>query len=211
MWRPGEVLRDSHTLTISQDVMPDVYRLVVGMYRYPSIEPLGGPADIGLLAVKEPSRVKTTPPGDLRYPAGALDTGEVEFGERITLLGYDRELQEDTLHLTLYWQAERALDRNWTVFMHLLDKTGTLIAQHDSPPSDGRYPTSVWDQGEVVYDRHTLALPSGLSDGGYEMIIGLYSQESGERLPVLDGEGNPVGDSISLFAVVLADGNWQIN
>jgi hypothetical protein len=211
MWRPGEVLRDSHTLTLPQDVMPDVYRLVVGMYRYPSLEPLGGPADVGLLAVKDPSRVQTTPPDDLQYAAGALDTGEVEFGERITLLGFNRQLQEGRVQLTLYWQAERALDRNWTVFIHMLDEMGTLVAQHDSPPGNGRYPTSVWDQGEVVDDHHSMTLPSGLPDGEYQIIVGLYSLESGERLPVLDSEGNPVGDSIPLIGVVLADGKWQIN
>jgi hypothetical protein len=168
LWRPGEVLRDHHLLTIPQDEAPGVYRLMVGMYLYPSLEPLGGPADMGLLAIKDPASVQTALPGGIQYAT------QVEFGERIMLLGYDRELLEERLGLTLYWQAERPLDQNWTVFVHLLDEGGTLVAQHDSQPRGGHYPTSVWDQGEVVDDRHPLALPTDVPDGNYRVVVGLY-------------------------------------
>jgi hypothetical protein len=210
LWRPGEVLRDSHVLTIPQDVVPGVYRLVAGMYRYPSLEPLGGPADIGLLAVKDPADVQMTFPVDAQSPADTLRISEVGFGERIMLLGYDLELMGKGLDLILYWQAERTLDQNWTVFVHLVDGAGNLVAQRDSWPREGRYPTSVWDQGEVVDDRHSILLPANLPDGEYQLIMGLYSVESGGRLPVLDGESNPIGDSIPLALLALTDGEWQI-
>ena len=211
LWRPGEVLRDSHMLSIPQNVQPGVYRLVAGMYRYPSLEPLGGSADIGLLAVKDPESVQMLFPSDTQPSSGTLRTADVEFGERIMLLGYEQELLDNGLGLILYWQAERPLDQNWTVFAHLVDRAGTLVAQRDSQPRDGRYPTSVWDQGEVVDDMHFLALPSNLSDGVYQVVVGLYSIESSERLPVLDSEGNPIGDSIPLVTLTLADGQWQAN
>jgi hypothetical protein len=102
------------------------------------------------------------------------------------------------------------LDQNWTVFVHLVDSTGGLVAQHDSQPRDGRYPTSVWDQGEVVDDPHLLVVPANLPDGDYQVVVGLYSVESGERLPVLDGESNPIGDSVPLVVMALTDGEWQI-
>jgi hypothetical protein len=210
LWRPGEVLRDSHVLTIPQDVAPGVYRLVSGMYRYPSLEPLGGPADIGLMAVKDPTHVQMIFPNDAQSSAEPVRISDVEFGERIMLLGYERELLDSGLELVLYLQAERPLDQNWTVFVHLVDSTGGLVAQHDSQPRDGRYPTSVWDQGEVVDDPHLLVVPANLPDGDYQVVVGLYSVESGERLPVLDGESNPIGDSVPLVVMALTDGEWQI-
>jgi hypothetical protein len=173
------------------------------MYRYPSLEPLGGPADVGLLAVKDPNRVQVTLPDTMR----AI---EVELGERVLLLGYDPRLIEDQLELALFWQAERLLDQDWTVFVHLLDGNGALVAQHDSQPQDGQYPTSAWDQGEVVSDRHRLRLPADLPSGDYQVLVGLYSLENDERLPVLDSEGNLAGNSIPLVGLVLADGKWQI-
>jgi hypothetical protein len=211
-WRPGEVLRDSHLLSLPPDVQPGVYRLVAGMYRYPSLEALGGPADIGLLAVKNPDSVQMEVPSDAQSSAGTLRTIDVEFGDRIMLLSSDIALLEgNQLGLVLYWQAERPLDQNWTVFVHVLDSNGTLVTQRDSQPRDGRYPTSVWDPGEVVDDRHSLSLPSGLPEGEYQVIVGLYSVESGERLPVLDGEGHPVGDSIPVTDLTLANGQWHTN
>jgi hypothetical protein len=210
LWRPGEVLRDSHMLAIPQDVAPGVYRLVSGMYRYPSLEPLGGPADIGLVVVKDPADVQMIFPNDAQTSSETFRLSDVEFGDRIMLRGYDRKLLDSGLDLILYLQAERPLDQNWTVFVHLVDGAGSLVAQHDSQPRDGRYPTSVWDQGEVVDDPHLLALPEDLPDGDYQVIVGLYSVESGERLPVLDGESNPIGDSVPLVVMMLIDGEWQI-
>jgi hypothetical protein len=204
LWRPGEMLRDRHVLTIPPGATPGVYRLVVGMYQYPSLEPLGGSADVGLLAVKEVGSIRTALPGTVQHPT------EVEFGGRIMLLGYDQELVAGGLQLTFYWQAERPLDQNWTVFVHLLDEGGTLKAQHDGQPRAGRYPTSVWDPGEVVDDRHQVVLPGDLADGRYQVVVGLYSVESGERLPILGGEGNPIGDSAPLFTLALAGGKWQV-
>jgi hypothetical protein len=203
LWRPGELLSDSHLLTIPQDAVPGVYRLVVGMYRYPSLEPLGGRADVGLLAVKDPDRSPVTMPD-------TLHATELELGDRVLLLGHDPRLGDVGLEITLFWQAERLLDQNWTVFVHLLDESGALVAQHDSQPQDGQYPTSVWDQGEVVSDRHWLALPTDLPSGDYQILVGLYSLESGERLSVLDSEGNPRGDSMRLIGLALSDGEWQV-
>jgi hypothetical protein len=203
LWRPGEVLRDRHELSIPAGTPPGTYRLVAGMYLYPSLEPLGGGADMGLLAVKDPASIQTALPDNVQHPA------EVSFGNRIMLLGYDQELAAGALKLTLYWQAEQPLNPNWTVFVHLVDAAGTLKSQHDGQPRDSHYPTSVWDPGEVVDDQHLLPLPDGLADGTYRVLIGLYSTESGERLPTLDDEGNSIGDSAPLFALTRAGGKWQ--
>jgi hypothetical protein len=180
------------------------------MYLYPALEALGGPADVGLLAVKDPDTVQIALPGPGEVSAQGVRSAQVEFGERIMLLGYKPELASDSLELTLYWQAERLLDQNWTVFVHLMDSSGVMITQRDSQPRDGRYPTSVWDEGEVVDDPHHLALPDDVPDGEYRVVAGLYAVETRERLPVLDSQGNPAGDSIPLLTLTLAGGKWQI-
>ena len=159
---------------------------------------------MGLLAVKDTASIQTALPGDVQHPV------EVGFGDRIMLLGYDQEVAAGDLKLTLYWQAEQPLNPNWTVFVHLVDATGTLKSQHDGQPRDGHYPTSVWDQGEVVDDQHLLPLPDGLADGTYRVEVGLYSTESGERLPTLDDDGNSIGDCAPLATLTRAGGKWQL-
>jgi hypothetical protein len=67
----------------------------------------------------------------------------------------------------------------------LLDAGGDTVAQHDSQPRDGTYPTSTWDTGEVVYDEHRLPRPEGapaLEREGYRLRVGLYRPETGVRL-----------------------------
>lgn len=202
-WEPGEVLRDAHTLTVPESLPFGLYRLMAGMYRASSLAALGEPVDLGWLAIKDPSAVLMMPPDDLQHPVNAA------FGERITLLGYEGQLSERDLRLTLYWRAERTLDQDWSIFIHMLDDTGNLVAQCDSQPQDGRYPTSVWEPGEVVADVHQIALPASAADGVYQLVVGLYLVADGQRLRVTDPAGAEGADNVPLLRLLRAAGAWQ--
>jgi mannosyltransferase len=122
------------------------------------------------------------------------------FGDSITLV--EASLTGETLQpgeplgVALTWQTEAALDTRYKVFVHLYAPDGTLVAQHDGEPNGDLTPTTAWQPGEGVIDRHGLLLPQSLSPGTYQLAIGLYL-ETGERLPVsLDGE--VMGDSLAL-------------
>jgi hypothetical protein len=41
----------------------------------------------------------------------------------------------------------------------------------------GFTPTTRWQAGEILRDRHTVPLPAGLSPGEYRLVAGLYSVE----------------------------------
>jgi hypothetical protein len=194
LWRPGERLRDDHQLTVPADAPEGVYSLLAGMYALSgdgTLQPLGEPAVIGQIGVKS------------SVPTGLDDTGQVvgaSFAGQLELLGYDADQQDEELAVTLYWRCQQPPNASYTVFVHLLDASGQVVAQHDSQPQDGAYPTSIWDAGEVVQDRHALALPSALPEGRYLLRVGLYLLETGERLQV---EGN--GDSLDLGWIALGD------
>jgi hypothetical protein len=51
LWKPGEVLRDSHVIALPRSTEPGTYRLQVGMYQYPSMQPLGERVEAGTLTV----------------------------------------------------------------------------------------------------------------------------------------------------------------
>ena len=89
--------------------------------------------------------------------------------------------------LTLYWQVSGELDRAHTVFVHLLDEEGRLRGQGDGPPLDGAYPTSHWDLGEELVDVHTLHVSDQAQSGEYRLVVGLYTLDDGQRLPVTGG------------------------
>ena len=84
----------------------------------------------------------------------------------------------------------RPPETDYTVFVHLLDAAGNSVAQADSQPQAGAYPTSFWDAGEVVGDAHVIELPATLAPGEYEIEIGWYVLSTGARLPV---DGDPGG------------------
>ncbi len=113
---------------------------------------------------------------------------EALFGEQIRLTGYtiepDQPVPGQTVRLTLYWQALAPLSHDYTVFVHLRQPAGGNVAQADHRPLGSIYPTSVWPAGETVRETSELALPPDLLPGPYELWVGLYLLETGQRLPV---------------------------
>jgi hypothetical protein len=114
------------------------------------------------------------------------------LGDRIQLLGYDFEVTPHTLIVAFYWQATEPVDKSYNVFVHVFDSQGGLQGQVDSPPVSGRYPTFLWQPGQVVVDNHAVTLPSDAPTGTYRVAVGMYDEATQERLPVLDGEGRTV-------------------
>jgi hypothetical protein len=191
-WQPGERLRDDHLLPLAPDTPVGVYRLLAGMYELANdgtVQPLGEPITIGQVGVK--TSLQTEPDG-ISHPTRANFAGQIEW------LGYDTALQEGVLAVTLHWRSLQPSKADYTVFVHLLDSSGDVIAQHDGQPRGGAYPTSVWDAGEVLTDEHPLRLPADLPSGEYRLRVGLYLLETGERLPAKGG-----GDSVEVGPVGL--------
>jgi len=75
------------------------------------------------------------------------------------------------------------------VFVHLVGEEGQPLAQGDGPPLDGDYPTGLWAYGDVIADPRAVALPDDLPSGHYTLLVGLYSLQTGERLPAFDEQG----------------------
>lgn len=116
----------------------------------------------------------------------------VAFTGQIALIGY--EVTADGL--ILYWQALADMRHDYTTFIHVIDPaTGELLAQADSQPQNGGYPTGVWDAGEIVADFKPMDWRS--LDETAEVMVGVYLLETGERLPLADGDG----DTVRLFTV----------
>jgi hypothetical protein len=140
------------------------------------------------------------------------------FNSQITLLGYDMTDQDNqpifdppaplntnlsssisNLKLTLYWRADSAIDVDYTTFLHLRDQRNRIVAQKDNPPAGGRYPTSLWEVGEVIVDEITVPLNGQLPLGQYTPVIGLYDFATGDRVPAAGLPENELRlESISL-------------
>ncbi|GAB4110886.1 MAG: hypothetical protein Fur005_17390 [Roseiflexaceae bacterium] len=78
------------------------------------------------------------------------------------------------LPLALYWQANGVIDRDYVVFVHLLDANEAKLAQRDLQPLEGSRPTSSWQVGELLRDDQDLAIPAGTPPGRYRLVVGMY-------------------------------------
>ena len=126
-----------------------------------------------------------------------------DFGGLIRLTGYDAWQTEESMALTLFWEATQAPRDDYHVFVHIeggLDGTGPagVWGQSDGVPGCGVSPTGSWSPGDEIVDRHVISPAPEAPAGSYSLIVGLYRLDTGERLPVLDATGAPIGDSAAL-------------
>ncbi len=136
---------------------------------------------------------------DLQPP----NVAQFNFDNKMELRGYATERTGDTLNVTLFWRASAAMARDYTVFVHLLDANGAVVAQHDGQPAwQLPIPTSTWQPGEILRDSHAITLPADLPSGEYQLRVGVYFWQTMERLPVLENDA-AVGDSVVLGTVQL--------
>jgi hypothetical protein len=133
--------------------------------------------------------------------AAALDDLLALEGFYVTLNGRPLEATEtitvspdDQLTVTLIWRALAPISENYVVFVHLLDENGALIAQHDGTPLFGTRPTTTWQPGERLLDRHTLQIAAGASSGSGRLVLGLYTVDSAGTITIqpLGGQEGPI-------------------
>jgi hypothetical protein len=115
-------------------------------------------------------------------PPQVAQPRSASFGADIQLRGFDqggepRRGQE--LRFRLLWETSAPPPKDYWLFAHLIGPDGQRYAQSDLP-----YPTSHWAPGRFATTELPIALPETAPAGTYQLLIGLYTQENGQRLPV---------------------------
>jgi 4-amino-4-deoxy-L-arabinose transferase-like glycosyltransferase len=182
VWEPGRPFCDVIRLDVTPDLAQTlVYRIEVGLLdgttgqRLPARSAAGDPlgstfaSAVRLVAAENPQ------------PAPEL------VGDDPILLAdyqFDARWRPGEGHdLLLTWFAARPVDRDYTVMIHLRRPAdGQNVAVGDGPPLENWYPTSWWEAGEIVEDRHVFTLPLDIEPGRYRLVVGWYDPLTGERL-----------------------------
>ena len=187
-WQEGQVVAERFTLTTTTE-MP------VGAYQLDMWVPGSDVKSLVLGYVAVPWQ------GEMEDVVAA----EARFSDEIRLLSYkdiDSTSVTTELDVTLYWEAIRPPDGNYTVFVHLVDPDGRRVTSHDGIPMDKRYPTQAWIPGEIVPDVHRLPLEPDLPAGRYLVKVGMYTWPSLERLPVWErSEAEQIERAVSLVSI----------
>jgi 4-amino-4-deoxy-L-arabinose transferase-like glycosyltransferase len=97
----------------------------------------------------------------------------------------------DTAQVEIGWQALAPLSKDYSIFVHLVDVDGFVVAQYDSMPGGGRLPTSRWQPGALIVERYPVEIPAtAYTPNRGRWVIGLYEQRTGQRLPLSGGSAD---------------------
>lgn len=122
-----------------------------------------------------------------RFASGAVL--ENAKGGRIVYLGADVDVNEvapgQSFTVTHYFKVEKALGDGWKLFVHIATPDKRLHHNADHVPIGGKYPVSMWKDGEIIRDVQKIPLPQNFTNDKMAMFVGFYKKN--ERLAVKSG------------------------
>lgn len=134
------------------------------------------------------------------------------FGEHITLVGYDINTTTldagERIIVDLYWRTDALLDERYKVLVYALGdfnpQTETpLWGQHDTEPRDWTFPTNQWRTDVLIQDRKGFDIYAYTPPGDYQIGVVVYGLVDGQRLLIIDADGNPLGDMATMTTVIV--------
>ena len=204
LWLAGDAIADTYTLALPETTYaPSVAQLEVGLFDFatgdrllvfgPKGEPVGD--NVRFHQIEVVPRSETGLPNPVHF----------NFGDKIALAGYEMGRRKvspgEAIHLTLYWRGLAEMETDYTVFVHLLREGDQIWAGTDRQPQEGAAPTSTWSKGQVVVDEYELVIAPDAPPDVYEVEVGLYLAETGDRLDLLDQDGRLMGNRVLLSKV----------
>jgi hypothetical protein len=110
----------------------------------------------------------------------------------------------EPIDLKLYWEVTNHPPGNYLLFVHLLDNNQTLVAQRDTYPGLGNFPSEQWQPGNRFIESIRLYIPeTAYTPETATVSIGLYAPNA-YRLAIYDTNGELLGDAIELTEIEIA-------
>lgn len=201
-WQPGRVIADHYLFRLPTSGVPtQAWQLLVALYEVESGERLsvrlyGQEVGRGLIltTLRVPGR-----PADC--PGDAALAAPVSFGQAMALTGASVSSHfkgDPGIEVSLCWHSLATVPLDYTVFVHLYDENGELLATGDGPPMHGAFPTRLWQPGDLIADDHFISTWPPEKTDGYRVGVGWYDPATGERLPAVQA-GQPLPNDVVLL------------
>jgi len=118
-----------------------------------------------MIAHKEPAKIPYKP------------KARIVFENKVELLGWDmpaRIERGDSFEVVTYWKILSPVGGAWTMLMHF---DGPLrLRDGDHKPIKDRCPTSSWQPGDYIIDRHVMKTGGGgFPAGKYDLWVGFFT------------------------------------
>ncbi len=117
----------------------------------------------------------------LQRQPNTTDSCPILFAGQICLTATAVSQSSNSVQTQLSWQVRETIDPNVTVFVHVMDETGQLVAQNDGDPGLGLVTfADLAGTDETVLE--TRLIPTTTANNTVH--IGLYNRLTGERLSI---------------------------
>ena len=214
IWLPNEIVATHHWLQLPADLPAARYTLAVGMLHLlgGKLVPIAGAnADLttGFALAADLRRplpaasVTATPTPSLGLPP-AFQFGDLFAvrGVQLSIAGVNQALNiaqpatystsaGQTVSVNLTWETLKRPPQDYTVFVHIASAPNVAPnAQTDLRMgaglngAHGDFPSGAWRIGERYTDQVTVTLPAQLAPGRYQLLVGIYYWQTGQRLPI---------------------------
>ncbi|MHB0874906.1 MAG: glycosyltransferase family 39 protein [Anaerolineae bacterium] len=122
--------------------------------------------------------------------------GQGEIGLLGATLGQDTGQPGQYLDVSLDWQVLEETPQSWSLFLHLVNPEGVIVAQRDLYPGGGKMLTSDLAAGRSWRDVVKVLIPPGTyAPSRLRVLVGWYRYPDGERLAYAPGQdAYPVGE-----------------
>jgi hypothetical protein len=201
-WSAEQLEIDYYSLPCVAATPPGVYSVEVVVYDAETMDRLQvldaesgsfkSSVAVGTMEVVQP----LTPPDVEPMEPVAPANRDVALG--LELLGYDLPVTEaspgETVRLALYWRASEDVEDDYLLSLQLVDQEGVVWFEQEERPVDGTYPTTEWNEDEVLRDWHDLVLPPDAPEGRHELLLQVLEKREvvGEmQLGTLRVQGRP--------------------
>lgn len=124
------------------------------------------------------------------------------FGTEMPFWGADvNSISDSSVDIHLWWKVDKTPTTSYSIGLQLLDSSGNLVAQADGPINhygNETVDTNVMQPGKIYIDYRSLALPSVITAGTYQLQLIVYDWQTGKRLLLTDGEDHLMLDPINI-------------
>ncbi|MFZ0547374.1 MAG: hypothetical protein WAM60_18150, partial [Candidatus Promineifilaceae bacterium] len=179
-WHGGQYYHIRPTWRVPVDLDAGTYPVTLQWFDQDGRPQWLAPVELGQIEV-------VARPRSFDLPAGITPLN-VQLGTVALLQEAETAVTDDSIVLTVTWQAVEPDGVFYTTFVHLLDEAGNTVSQGDRPPLE---PTHTWVSGQVIQEQYLLPRPAS---GSYTIALGLYDQSNGLRLPVYSADGSNLFD-----------------
>jgi hypothetical protein len=229
-WVKGEIIHERRILAINE-IPQGQYVLAIGLYpagepgeRVAAFGPDGQqwPGDQAILdvpilalprtlegrAVSHEGRIVVYTSAGEEETTGAQQHVGAQFGDVARLQEYAVSAPSvefgHELDVTLTWEAINSapVDGDYTVFVHVLDESQRIIAQHDGKPVGATRPTYTWQPADIVLDAHEMVWLVEGYEGQAMIEVGLYDLLTQQRLPGYGSDGERLQDDRVLLGPI---------